>query len=194
MIIDELEPARLMGLHESQGRRGYSIQTFSRRHFWPCDPSADEVSIEDIAHALANICRFGGHSRSHYSVAQHSVLVSRLCWPADTLWGLLHDAAEAYVGDLVRPLKRDLQLVAFEHIEANVQWAICKHFRLPSEMPASVKRADQIALATEFRDVMGGAISFVPLPPAGDDIIQPWGPIAAKRLFLERFVELGGAA
>src|SRR4051794_15527189 len=94
-----------MGIPINGCRRGGWITTFSRRQFWPLDPHSDEIHIEDIAHSLSQQCRFGGHSRSFYSVAQHSCLVSALCKANDALWGLLHDASEAYLGDIPRPLK-----------------------------------------------------------------------------------------
>src|SRR4051812_30250690 len=84
-------------------RVGNWMQTFTGRQFWPVDPRADEIAIEDIARALAMTCRFGGHVRFHYSVAQHSFLVSLVCSPEHALWGLLHDASEAYLGDVVWP-------------------------------------------------------------------------------------------
>src|ERR1039457_118422 len=82
------------------------IGTFSGLRFWPLDPNPEKILIDDIAHALAHQCRFGGHASRFYSVAEHSVHVSRLCPPEDALWGLLHDASEAYLVDLPRPLKQ----------------------------------------------------------------------------------------
>lgn len=81
------------------------MQTYTGRVFWPLEPRPEDVDIVDIAHALANLCRYGGHSKVFYSVAHHSVLVSQIVPPADALWGLMHDSAEAYVIDLIRPIK-----------------------------------------------------------------------------------------
>ena len=81
------------------------IGTFSGLRFWPLAPNLEKILVEDIAHALAHQCRFGGHASRFYSVAEHSVHVSQLCLPEHALWGLLHDASEAYLVDLPRPLK-----------------------------------------------------------------------------------------
>src|ERR1035441_7448066 len=81
------------------------IGTFSGLRFWPLDPDPDKILIEDIAHALAHQCRFGGHASKFYSVAEHSVHVSKLCAPKDALWGLLHDASEAYCGAVWAPAR-----------------------------------------------------------------------------------------
>ncbi len=86
------------------GERQYPgnwIQTYSGRQFWPLEPRAEDVAVEDIAHALSLLCRYGGHSSRFYSVAEHCVLVSHKCG----LHGLLHDAAEAYLLDIPRPVK-----------------------------------------------------------------------------------------
>lgn len=169
------------------------MQLASGRAFWPLDPWPEEIHIEDIAHALSNICRFGGHTRAHYSIAQHSVLVSRICYPRDALRGLLHDASEAYVGDVIRPIKRLREMVEYRVIEQRIQGAIAERFNLLSAIePASVKLADERALATECRDLMGGQrgcdwqMTATPL----DEIIVPMDPMSAKRAFYERYLEL----
>ena len=107
-------------------RKGDFIQTFTGRMFWPIDPQPDEVDIEDIAHALSNVCRFCGHTREFYSVAQHSVLVSEIVPAAFALEGLLHDATEAYISDVARPVKP--YLTNYKEIEINLYRAIAKRF------------------------------------------------------------------
>ena len=82
--------------------------TRSGRHIRVLDPRPEDVYVPDIAWALSRICRFGGHAPRHDSVAQHSVLVSELCPPHLALVGLLHDAPEAYIGDVIGPLKHAL--------------------------------------------------------------------------------------
>lgn len=180
-------------------RVGSWITTYSGRRFFPADPMPDEVCVEDIAHALSNVCRFGGHCASFYSVAQHSVLVSEIVPPHLALNGLMHDAAEAYVGDLVSPIKWHLRKLdrgrdsVFDLIESAVAVAISKRLSLPRlsrEEDALVKRADLVALATERRDLLrpDGSewpclIGIEPDPRA----IVPQDPRSAKLLFRSRF-------
>lgn len=183
--MDEL--ARLREIRE-RPRNGDWIQTYTGRQFWPLDPRADEVDIQDIAHALSNLCRFTGHCAWFYSVAQHSVLVSRACDPADALAGLLHDAAEAYVADLPRPIKRQPGMEAYRDAEALVHGAIGERFGVAVLMPPSVVAADEAVLATEGRDLMKriGAtwnLRAAPLPGT----IAPWSSLVARHQFLRRF-------
>jgi len=170
------------------------IQTYSGRRFCPTNPNPDAIVIQDIAHALSMQCRFTGHTKKFYSVAQHSVLVSHICNEEDALWGLLHDASEAYLVDVPRPLKRSGHFQAYLEFEARMQEAICKRFGLPYQEPASVKKADTKLLATEARDLMGPLHSdwvqkVAPLPFT----IEPWSQQKAKDMFMERFFELIGA-
>jgi hypothetical protein len=151
-----------------------------------------DVRLEDIAHALSLQCRFNGHCREFYSVAQHSVLVSLATPPGDAVWGLLHDATEAYCGDLVRPLKR--LLPEFDAIEGQVLEIVAQRFGLVLPMPASVKAADDVLLATEARDLLGGTPrEWETLPPPLADVIVPMTPRDAHDLFLERARALGVA-
>ncbi len=174
-------------------RVGGWIQTFLGGRFYPLDPRPDEVFIMDIAHALSNLCRYGGHVRSFLSVAQHSVYVSRECDPRDALWGLLHDAGEAYLVDVPSPLKRSFP--EYGAWEAKIMVAVCSRFGLPREMPPSVKRADDAVLAAEANALMS------PLDPSWKhriDTIEPsalpvvpcWSPRVAELEFMARFHEL----
>lgn len=171
-------------------RRGEWILTFSGERFYPFSPAPEEVKTKDIAHALANICRFNGHTRGFYSVAAHSVHVSRLVPPEFALEALLHDAAEAYVGDMVRPLKRGLP--AFEEVEGRVRSAIAARYRIPRELSACVREADDVALATEARDLFD--ISRWELRAAPDESVRlgPTTPLASRDAFLGRYAELTG--
>lgn len=166
------------------------IATYSGRPFFPMAPRVEDVRIADIAHALANLCRFAGHTRSFYSVAQHSVLVSRLCDPADALWGLLHDASEAYLCDIVSPVKHTAGLDGYRHIERQLQEVIAQAFGLPLHEPHSVKAADRVLLKTEQRDLMPMPDGWLPGGTTLGHRLVPLEPRAAERLFLLRFHEL----
>ncbi len=133
-------------------RRGDWMQMHSGVRFWPLDPRPEDIRIEDIAHSLSLLCRFGGHCRRFYSVAEHSFHVASLLPDHLKLAGLLHDASEAYVVDLPSPLKRCLP--DYQTIEAGVHRAIAEHFGLPEEMPPEVKTADRQMLVTEAWELM----------------------------------------
>lgn len=172
-----------------EGRRGDWITIQSGVKFWPLDAKPEEIKIEDIAHALSNVCRFGGHTREFYSVAQHCVLVSRLgILPLEKRWGLLHDAAEAYVGDVIRPIKRCVP--EFKRAEVELERAIAVKFGLPWPMPEVIKTHDLTILACEARDLMppncGGTWN-IPLRPDPEIKVDPWGPKKARRVFMEEF-------
>jgi hypothetical protein len=119
-----------------------SITTLSGIRFWPLLPNPGDILVEDIAHALAHQCRFGGHASKFYSVAEHSVHVSELCPVQDALWGLLHDASEAYLIDLPRPLKLLPEFAPYREAERQLQRAVAARFGLPEDQPASVTEAD----------------------------------------------------
>lgn len=172
-----------------------TIQTASGRYASLTAPRPHDIDIGDIAHALSNICRFGGHTREFYSVAQHSVLASRIVPPEDALAALLHDAGEAYVGDMVLPLKN--LLPEYRLIESGMWLAISMAFGVPLKMPASVKRADLVLLATERRDLLcEQALPWVvldgvdPLP----EVIDPWPAGCARAEFVMRYRELARGA
>ena len=117
------------------------IQTYTGRKFYPTHPRAADVHILDIAHHLSLRCRFSGGCREFYSVAQHSVLVSQMVPEQDALWGLLHDAAEAYTGDLIRPLKHRPELRPFLEVEASIETVIAEAYDVPLGHSA-IKEAD----------------------------------------------------
>lgn len=162
------------------------MQTYKghRMDFAKMDPAA--IDLEDIAHALSLICRFNGHCRDFYSVAQHSVYVSQLVHPDNRLRGLLHDSPEAYMGDKVSPLKR--LLPDFDRIEEIMACVIADRFNLGFLVDADIKRAYMEMLALEGRDLMGADLAAWGLPePTAKIKIVPWKPELAERYFLEAF-------
>ena len=176
---------------------GNWIQTFTGQRVAPLDPDPAMFELQDIAHSLANQCRFTGHTNSFYSVAQHSVLVSQNCDPADALSGLMHDASEAYLVDLARPVKHDPRMAFFREAEDRLQRSINSAFGLPLEIPESVHVADRRLLLTERRDLLKPLIwteaekviwdvADVPYEFA----IKAWTPQEAETRFLTRYLEL----
>jgi hypothetical protein len=177
----------------TRSRIGDWMQTVSGRQFWPLDPRPEEVLIGDIAHALAMQCRFAGHCRRFYSVAEHSVLLSRAVAPEHKLWALLHDASEAYLVDVPRPVKP--YLAGYRSAERRVMIAVCDRFGLPREMPSAVKVADDAILMDEAAQNMSPPE--VPwgfkVPPLGVTL-QYLSPAEARSEFLGVFEELTGAS
>lgn len=122
-----------------------SVSLWSGQRMDPLNPHFDDFRIDDIAHALARQCRYNGHVTHYLSVARHSVWVSEaLDGTGHELWGLLHDAAEAYIGDMVRPLKHHESMAGFTAIESVIERSIADAFDLPWPMPAEVREADRL--------------------------------------------------
>ena len=171
-------------------RNGDWMQTITGRIFWPIDPRPEDVCIEDIAHALSMMCRFNGHCKFFYSVAEHSVHVSNICSPENKRWGLLHDATEAYLADIVRPAKPYID--GYKPAETRLMIAICKKFGLPEIEPLEVKHADMAILADEANQVMGPHPEkwYLPVAPSGS-VILGLAPAKAKQFFLDCAAELG---
>jgi hypothetical protein len=179
------------------------IRTYTGRKFWPLDPTPEELDMEDIAHALSLVCRFTGHTYCFYSVADHSLRVSALAEQmvlARTklrsrevmtlareiaLWGLLHDASEAYLCDVPSPIKRAPGLgQLYKGFERKLMEVITERYDLIPHEPAVVKEADRILLNTEMRDLMHGAHWDLGILP---DTIFPLDPQRAEVEFLRRF-------
>lgn len=186
-------PARLTEIDPHGRDMNHLIYTASGRKFWPLQPRPEEVYIEDIARALSNQCRFTGHTREFYSVAQHSCLVSdflRKEGRVMALWGLLHDASEAYLSDIARPVK--YQMPEYRQIEARLMEAVATRYALPMPEPPEVKHADNVLLMTERRDLLPGAAEaglWVDVEPLPEGIV-PWSPDYARSAFLDRFYDL----
>ena len=175
-----------------------SIQTVSGRRVSAFEPEPADIDAADIAHALANQCRFGGHSRVFYSVAQHSCVVADLvaargASPDDVLWALLHDASEAYLVDLPHPLKHRTPLgELYREVEQRLQRTICERFDLPFEPPVALKAVDRSVLATERRELLGVAWHWPELEGVEPVELElaPWDPPRAEAEFLARLESL----
>lgn len=168
------------------------IQTHSGRRFYPLNPSHDDVYIGDIAHALANLCRFTGHCCRFYSIAEHSVLVSRHCPPEYKLEGLLHDAAEAYFSDIAHPVKYALpELLA---IDERIHQAVASAFGLPDIVSLQVKDIDTRILADERERLMPRSQASEWFPDGEPDHlgvdIQCLEPYAAEVQFVMEYEKL----
>lgn len=175
------------------------MQTFTGKRFDLAEPLAALVDVRDIAHGLARCCRYAGQCNTFYSVAQHSVLVSRQVAPEHALAGLLHDAAEAYVGDLVSPLRRLPELEGYNAVHDRVLRAVFVRFGVGWPLHASVKEADVRLLATEAASWNGlvgetpgwdawGVVCAGPYPLR----IDPWSVGRAEGEFLNEFEKITG--
>lgn len=163
---------------------GHWITTFTGKRFHYLDPSPDEINIKDIAHALALTCRFGGHVSEFYSVAEHSVRVAHQVPLELCLSALLHDAHEAYLHDVPRPIKADI--IGYKEIANKIQEVINNKFGCIQSQ--EIRDADNILLMTEARDLgiitTAWATSDIePLPRA----IYPWSWEDAEEEFLNKF-------
>ena len=177
-----------------------TIQTFSGEYFNLTESNAG-FDIEVIAHALSNICRFTGHTREFYSVAQHCVLCSYIDPDVKPFEKLMHDASEAYLGDVSSPLKK--MIPDYVEIERRIEKDIERHFWLEPDIAGKhsigpIKRADLIMLLTEKRDLLPSHemdreewlwAEELRLRPLEQKII-PLPPGQAKSAFLSRFYEL----
>lgn len=172
------------------------IRTFLGGSFWPLDPHVDDLRIEDIAHALSQLCRWTGHSKKFYSVAQHSVLVSENLPSMLQLEGLMHDASEAYLSDLSRPIKHAPGLGdVYRRVEKKIERVIAQKYGLPLSPSPAVKIVDNRLLYTEARDLMAGFVWSNESAEANETgkpdflpfTIVPWSPERAEKEFLQRF-------
>ena len=176
------------------------IQTKSGVHFNPFEAKVEDFRLEDIGHALSNICRFTGHVKEFYSVAQHSVIVSEILEhqghsPEVQLRGLLHDASEAYLTDIARPLKVQGFMSGYRKIEAELEELIARAFGISNLPDERIKVADNMALRIEMRYLMGN-------PKDWDDCcyeyellpwsLTPYPPKEARGFFFSRLADLVG--
>lgn len=168
------------------------VMTYTGKKFYPLDPKIEDIDIKDIAHALSMKCRYTGHCDAFYSVAQHSYIASLLSDRDLALTALMHDASEAYLPDVARPIKPFLN--GFREIENHLLEMIFKNFELEYPMSAVVKYVDGRLCITEAAQ-LGFDVSEWELATQYYPYnipINPVGPEKAKELFMERFKELNG--
>jgi len=165
------------------------IQTHSGKAMYFLNPKEDDFDIYDIAHTLSLLCRFGGHCKEFYSVAEHSV---RCSWAAPDefkLEALLHDGTEAYLVDMPRPIKQVMK--EYKSIEKTLDIVLRKKFNLLPEMPPEVHYIDNAMLATEKRDLMKPSEkAWADLPEPYKDKIEPWSSKLAEAKFILEFTKL----
>lgn len=172
--------------------------TYFNRQVNLLDPDPKQIDLGDITHALSKLCRFAGHIPKFYSVAQHSVLVANRCYELGGMgaakWGLLHDAAEAYIGDLIWPIKTAPGLAEYRMIEKRIMNAIATKFGLPIDPPPCVREADCAVFLAETRDFRGDpewARERIDGSPWPITPIVPKGPMGAKSLFRDACKQYG---
>lgn len=174
---------------------GTWIRTYTGKKVYPLNPKINQISIIDIAHSLSLICRYVGHVSDHYSVSQHSCIISNYLKYDIILskWGLLHDAPEAYICDIPRPIKPHFP--GYAEIETRHEKLIAQKFDLPYPIPPKVKEIDMRILKTELQT------RFVHHPKLHIDIqnlkkldvdIPVISPKKAEAQFLQRYIELFG--
>lgn len=172
------------------------IQTVTGRQFNLLEPRPEQVAIEDIAHALSNLCRYAGQTKRFYSVGQHSLLVAdtlAVQYPHEPLLelrGLLHDGSEAYIIDIPRPLK--VHLPGYAPFEARAQRVVYQAFGLPfddQEAEEQVHEADRYVVAIEAHSFMGD-VSAWNIPAYTGKLLESWPPEMAKQRFLDRFLDI----
>jgi len=161
------------------------ILTSSYKKIYLRDPDPNLFDIKDIAHSLSRINRFNGHLHcSSYSVAEHSIRVASVCSPDLKFNALLHDASEAYLGDVSKPLKGLLS--DYKELEHNFCLLLAEHFGLLMPLPEEIIFYDNVLMATEIRDLMryNPKEMGVVVEPLKTKITNPMSPKEAKDAFL----------
>ncbi len=170
------------------------LPTATGKRFHPLEPDPAVVDVRDIAIHLSRTFRYGGCVR--LSVAEHSVLVSRVCKPENALWGLLHDAAEAYLGDIPRPLKHSDMFDAYRRLEGRwdaAVWSACGLYPASAALD-DVHHADMAVFNAECRLLFPDiAVEMMdPGYPIADVGFSCFGDVAARELFMRRYEQLTG--
>jgi hypothetical protein len=176
--------------------RGFHVGTASGRPYWPLDPRPEDIHVPDLPVQLSRICRFNGAMDPKvsgiYSVAQHLVLAYTVAPTEFKLEALLHDAHEAYIHDIVKPLK--LMLPDYQEIEEVNERAMREKFGLPKKISPEVKEIDRQLYATEVRDLVAKpqkGLDWGKLPAPYPFTIYPWTPQRARNAMIAVMKEQG---
>lgn len=177
-----------------------SIITASGVRFDPLNPDPGDILLSDIAHSLSNQCRFTGHVKEFYSVAEHSVRCANFVLdqldggPDAAMLLLLHDASEAYLSDIARPVKHAAGFGdEYRKVEDGLQRAISERFDLPFPFPDIVHEVDNALLAAEAKYLMPEEFGEFPALLHYPEQIDPWGHTHARAQFKMLFSYLNGA-
>jgi hypothetical protein len=160
------------------------METLSGIRFYPLEAEVDKFSIKDIAHALSNICRWGGHTSYHFSVAQHAYIMSHLVSPENAMEALMHDATEAYLGDIPTPIKR--LFPEYLDIEDKLAKKLAVKYKYTYPYPTQVYKYDTVMKRVEHDVLLLGKESPSRIK------IERLSQEEAERLFLTRYNELKG--
>lgn len=193
-LLDLVGKVRPPGYPERFGNYQY---TSHGRIFFSCDPRPDEIHIDDIARQLSRLCRFGGGNRRWLSVAEHCWICSQIVPEEVALEALLHDASEAYIGDVIRPMKYlpiygDIYL----KVEAGIERCVADRFNLQYPWPKDVRWADEAVVGAEVAqniasNVVNHLSDDVEARESSKDLeLYYWSADEAENFFLNRFHEL----
>jgi hypothetical protein len=167
------------------------MQTLSGGWIYPLNPSSEDINIGDIAGALSKLCRFGGHCLLFESVAEHSILVARSVSPENRLTALLHDASEAYLNDMPKPIKNHLD--EYLRFEIRLMEVISAKFGTQWPLPEEVKKADRAILTDERQQNMAlCSRNWTEGKPTLGILLKFWTPREAELEFMRAFFEYGG--
>lgn len=183
-----------VGMHKTIAKKGPSIILSNGKSLYYDDPDPGVMDPEVIATATSKLCRWTGHCLEFFSVAQHCVFVSRNVPPEHALAGLMHDASEAFVGDVNRPLKWAMETASpgmFAEIEDRMHVALAERYGFQFPFHESVHLADAVSIATEKRDILPkDGIPWLDMPEPSPYQLRPLGPRGAYNLWMHRYEEL----
>jgi hypothetical protein len=180
-----------------EDKMGDWIQTYSGIQIDPLDPKPEQINIEDIARALSNICRFTGHTKEFYSVAEHSYWASIYVDQKYAMQALLHDGAEAYMADIAAPLKGRVsvfakgKMISYKVAEAHLLGMIFKRFGLDRRMPLEVEKIDMELCYSEGKQLLPDVDAWGwYVKPIEDFKAECWPPPYAYAMFMHRYEKL----